>query len=399
MNPSLHIIKMGAVSVPRVRLENDGHPWVRYGQDNLFPQALMDYRQASPTHQAILQLKADLCLGDGLLNVPEGLETALNDELLRRLSLDWALFQGMALQVIWSRDGSRLAHVSHLPFASLRLAKPQGQESPSEYYYSPNWEAWEKERLASAKPQVIAAFDPERRSTQPRQVLYVADYSPEIPWYPLPSYHSAIPDILFEREYARFRTNSMQRGMFPSLHIHIEGEPLEEDKERFYRDVKKKFSGSDNAGEVLITYGYEGNGKTTLTPLQVQGNSELFAEWATDARQRIIMAHRLSSPLLIGLPGKAGLGNGGNELATAHTHLYETQIRPVQQRILRVLKEVAGLMGQAAPTLEIANSKPLRFVFGEALLEKILTQDELRLEAGYPALNPTLSPSESHESD
>jgi hypothetical protein len=396
MEQNLQFIKLASANIPRVRLDaaQQGN-WVKYGTDNLYPQQLIDYKSYSATHQAIINLKTDLITGEGFISETET-KTLPDINLLRRLASDYALFNGFALQVIWSRDGNTLAEIRHINFSSLRAGLPNAQGEITTWFYSRNWETWEKEGNSLCQPVAIAGFNPELSTKYPRQIYWMAEYAPEIEFYPLASYNAAIPDILFDFEYGKFKLNSMKNGMFPTLHINVEGEPEAHEKEAFYQSLKRKFSGTDNAAEVLITYGNPGAGQTTITPIEIRGNSGMFREWETQSIQRIISAHRLSSPVLAGLPGSGSLGNHGSEIAIAYEHFYNTVVRPMQINIIASLEKLYAYSNTPYQNLQVANSKPIRFVFSEGILSQILTRNEMRNEIGYGPLGTQDSINHNH---
>lgn len=360
-------------------------PWHRYGHDNLFPQLLIRYRTQSPTHWSILKLKTDLLRGEGPMGSTE-LPGWLSPHLISQLAQDYVLFGGIALQVIWSRDGSRIADVSVVPFAELRLAK-----DGTGYYRSTDWRAWHERRDQDVAPQLVQRFDPEQARSNPLQIWYFADPCPEWPHYPMPSYQAALPDLQWDYEYAIFKASSMQNGMFPALHIHVEADPTDDERQRFYTELKRKFRGSGQAGEALVTFGVDGAGRTSVTPIEIRGNADLFKTWAADTAQRIITAHQLSSPVLAGLPGRGGLGGRANEISVAYEYFFQTVIRPMQLNLLTELKALLAYANQTHDGLEIINSKPIRLVFSETLLAKLLTRDELRQELGYPPVETSIN--------
>ncbi len=383
-------LQLSAQTTPLVELPIAQNRYIPFGSDNLFPNQLLHYANLSTTHKAILQMKTQLYAGDGWQSATD-LPTWCNQELLQRISNDYATFGGFALQVIWSKNGETIAQVKPIAFSKLRSGVPDNKGEIGFWYYSPNWKVWESQATTYSRPVPMAVFNPTLAQRYPRQILVVQRYTPEQDFYPLPVYMSAIPDMQFEFEYAQFRLHSMQNGMFPSLHIEVEGLPSEEERQAFYEALKKKFSGSPKAGEVLITYGYEGSGRTKITPIQVGGNADLFREWAADATQRIITAHGLTSPAMIGLPAKAGLSASGQELNAAFEQFQQVQVKPVQQVLVGAMQELIQYTPQskAKTDLSISNLKPIRQVFAEGLLREILSTNELRNEIGYPPQSPS----------
>ncbi len=387
MDQSIYRVSFSKPEIPSLKTEPDRRDWVRYGPDNLYPQRLIDLRSVSTTHHSILQLKTDLLVGEGWQE-----ETGiswLNSSFLRKIAADLVCFNGFALQVLTKAVNE--IELRPLPFQSIRAAKPKPGQKPDSYYYCKAWEWFERGGSQFAKPVKVPAYIKEGNTQAGRQIYYFHLPAIENEYYPAASYHSAFSDILFENEMSRFKLQNIRNGMFPVLHIEIEGLPEEQEREKFQKDLARKFQGADNAGQVLVTYGLEGEGKTRIQPIEIMGNSDLFSQWSDTARQAIITAHRLTSPVLAGLPGSSTLGNSAGEIAVAYEHFYASVIRPMQLILLENLSGLLGDLGiKPAHDLEIANSKPVRLVFSEALLAQILTQDELRAELGYPPISSNL---------
>ena len=376
---TMEFLSFSSRVLPEMEAGTRNDQWLWYGADNLYPDLLMRLRSASAIHAGIIQLKIDLISGEGFMNNPDPMQ--FSSALLYALATDFSIFNAFALKVVWGRTGKVISRIEHCNVAELR----KSSANPNFYYQSKSWKKWHETRLERYRPEKVAAFNPKQSSAYPVQILYFHQYSPELQHYPLASYHSAIPDILFEEQLAKFRLSSMQNGMFPTLHIEVEGVPSAEQRNQFYKDLKRKFAGTDKAGDILVTYGNEGNGRTKIHPIQLSGNADLFKAWSADAGQKIISAHRLASPVLAGLPGRGSLGGSANEITIAFEHFFNTAIRPMQILLLSNLNVLAKFMrdDSEAQPLEIANSKPLKLMFSESLLREILSKEELRAEIGF----------------
>jgi len=367
---------------------NYTNSYLNYGSSNSFPEELIALSGKSSTHQSILELKTSLTAGEGWL-LPTGRElpTFIDQMLLRQIANDLTLFHGFALQIVWAKNGKNIASIHCIPFQHIRCGIPNGLGQVKEFYYSLNWNLWETSKATQASPKMLLAFNPEESRSNPRQLLYFARYHSKTMPYPMPTYLAAQGDILFENEYQKYKLASIKNGMFPGLHIEVEGLPTEEERNEFYKAVEKKFTGPQQAGRVLVTYGLDQAGRTKVSPIPQQAGSDLFLTWAEDARQRIITAHRLSSPVLAGIPRSGGLGNSSSEISTAFEHFYNAVIREMQCEILQAMAQLQPFLEHDITGLDISNVKPLRFVFSEAILAQVLTTDELRQELGYPPIN------------
>ena len=117
--------------------------FVNYGDDNLFPQYLIDLFHSSSTHNALTTTIATMVFGEGFdATTLDGRlafdQWNLNDEL-RKACVDFQIQGGFALEVNWSLDRTTIANVSHLPFENIRSGFVNVDEQVDYYYYSKDW--------------------------------------------------------------------------------------------------------------------------------------------------------------------------------------------------------------------------------------------------------------------
>ena len=105
-------------------------PWVYYGNDNLLPQYFINLYDNCAIHKAVVNSKVNQIMGDGLvaLNNPMAVVNLVNDyetieQVMRKCTLDYMMFGGFALQVIWSKDHKSIAELYHLDFSRIRSSK------------------------------------------------------------------------------------------------------------------------------------------------------------------------------------------------------------------------------------------------------------------------------------
>ena len=131
--------------------------WIEYGTaewQNLFPQFLIDLYYNSSTQAAIINATADMICGEDLIIDEEdgdqldaivklkrfmananSAET-LND-VIKKLSFDFKLQGGFALNIIWSTDRTQISEIYHIPCEKIRSAKPNemGKVEGSNFIY------------------------------------------------------------------------------------------------------------------------------------------------------------------------------------------------------------------------------------------------------------------------
>jgi hypothetical protein len=127
------------------------------------------------------------------------------------------------------------------------------------------------------------------------------------------------------------------------------GIPLEEVQEEMERKIINRTTGSSNAGNVIISFNDNKETAPTVEAIPDNANHEQWQFWANEARQQLLVAHRVTSPMLFGVKDNTGLGNNANELKEGTKLLHETTIRPKQQELLDVLQEIVSVNKIASP--------------------------------------------------
>ena len=85
-----------------------GKGWVNYGNDNLYPQYLVDLYKSSATHNALCTSIAYMIFGEGVksdsIDAKLKIEEWSLDDEIRKACLDLKIQGGFALEVIYSID-------------------------------------------------------------------------------------------------------------------------------------------------------------------------------------------------------------------------------------------------------------------------------------------------------
>ena len=130
-----------AIPLPTFR-ELRNKDYVLFGENNLYPQKLIELFQGSAIHHTAIEAKTAAIKGEGFEVYGEteinGNGESLND-LFAKIALDYTLFGGFALNIVWARSGERVAEMYHLPFANVRSGKMNDLDRVEEYFYSSDW--------------------------------------------------------------------------------------------------------------------------------------------------------------------------------------------------------------------------------------------------------------------
>ena len=91
--------------------------------------------------------------------------------------------------------------------------------------------------------------------------------------------------------------------------------------------------------------------------------------------QKLMVAHRVTSPMLLGIKDSTGLGNNAEELETASLLFDNTVIRPFQNLIIKALDEILAVNGISLD-LYFKTLQPLEFVDRSSAVTKEETEKQ-----------------------
>jgi len=347
---NLDLVKLSHYNIPHL-IEDSKNDWISFGEDNLYPNYLLELFLGSAINGALIKSIGAMIYGEGLaatnadesdatkesfLRLTELLHNS-DDDVLKDLAMDLKLFGGCYVNVIWSRDRSKIAKIHHIPAQYIRSGKMVDGEIDT-YYYSADWS---KVRKAEYKPRPYKAFNTEDR-TQASQILMIRDKNPALFYGFAPDYVAATDWIQMELEIAQFHLSNITSGMTPSMHVGFSnGVPTEEERRTIERQLNQKFAGSGNAGKILITFN---DGKETapvIEPIQMNDAQSAWEGMSKQAVNQILAGHRVTSPILFGIRSEGGgLGNNADELRDAYSLFNNTVVIPFQNTLLKGLDKI-----------------------------------------------------------
>jgi len=347
---NLDLIKLSHYNIPHL-VEDPRNEWISFGEDNLYPNYLLELFLGSAINGALIKSIGAMIYGEGLAatNADDNTDTKesylrltellhnSDDDVLKDLAMDLKLFGGCYVNVIWSRDRSKIAKILHIPAQYIRSGKMIDGEIRT-YYYSADWSKAKKNEY---KPRPYSAFSTEDRSNA-SQILMIRDKNPALFYGFAPDYVAATDWIQMELEIAQFHLSNITSGMTPSMHVGFSnGVPTEEERRTIERQLNQKFAGSGNAGKILITFN---DGKETapvIEPIQMNDAQSAWEGMSKQAVNQILAGHRVTSPILFGIRAEGGgLGNNADELRDAFSLFNNTVVVPFQNTLLKGLDKI-----------------------------------------------------------
>lgn len=367
--------------------EVNGEEFVYYGEKNDYPEYLLKIFNRSAKHNAIVTGKINYIYGKGWeeeqgeVIVNTAGETA-NDLLLKSVS-DFELFNGFAVQVIYSRASGKIAELYHVDMSSLRVSK-----DGKKVFYTSEWFKESGERAMNPESnedwKVFDIYNP----LKPRgtQILYYKCYRPKLRCYPLPDYIGAIPYIEVDMRVAAYHLNNISKGFTGGTMINFfNGIPTEEEQRKIAKKFNAKFSGEDGD---LTVFNYSDSKEHGAEILQLRPNDldKQYLQLNDTVLQEIFTGHKITSPMLFGIRTPGSLG-GRNELLEANEMFKNNYVTPRQQQVEKTYNMLFEGMGMKNE-FTITSLSPVTMV-GAADVLKVMTPDEIRKEAGLPLQETT----------
>jgi hypothetical protein len=388
---ALKVLNFGTQKVPTFK-EARGKDWILFGDEgdykNRYPEYLLDLYRRSAKNHAIINSKKDYVVGQGWAVKEEGLNTlglaklqefinhpnqyeSLND-ILEKVALDYELYNGFALEIVYNQLNDKIAAVYHADFARYR-----SNDDGSCYYYS---EDWSKHNPIVEK---IEAFNWKEPSG--KQLLYVKGYSPDCKYYPLPTYLGSTSYIELDVEIANFHLNAVKNNFVGGTIISFyNGEPTAEEQEEIERQIKDKFTGTDNANSIVLNFADSRDRGVEIQQLNGNDFDKRFDILNKTVQREIYAGHQVTDPALFGIK-EDGIFTSRNQLVDSFELFQNTYINNRQQFIERVFNELASLQG-LSNRLYIQDTEPISVQFSEATVTSVMTQEEIREKVGLSVI-------------
>jgi hypothetical protein len=375
-----------------VMLENRSGKYITYGFANEYPYYLLDNYRRSSKHNAIVNGKVNYIMGGGwqagddltveqqarFIKFFDGMSSTedLND-ITEKLVLDLELFNGFAVAVTWSKLGT-IAKMEHVPFEKIRVDKEDKMFQVADWYNDDMMQLFPK----VGDIEKIPAFDPENRLG--KQLFYYRVYAAGVKHYPLPEYIGGNAWIEADVQVANFHNNNLRNNFWGGYLINFNnGIPTPEEQGDIERQIKRKFSGTDNAGRFVVTFNDDAANAPTLEPLTPSDMDKQFEILNKAIQQEIFIAHRVTNPMLFGVKTEGQLG-GRNELVEAYELFKATYVNDRVRKVERMINYLGSFNGVEG--MELIPVEPITERLSEQALLQIMTQDELREKAGLQPL-------------
>jgi DNA-binding MarR family transcriptional regulator len=358
--------------------EKKGEGYMQYGQNNDYPQYLLDLFNKSAKHNAIVRGKVNYIVGNGWAGEQPivkqvNREETLND-LTKKVALDIELFGGAYIQVIWSVMGEQIAELWHCDYTKIRTNKDNTQ-----FWYKEDWKATRNQE----KAEIYNAFNP--KNPVGVQILYVKEYRPGMNVYSLPGYFGALNYIESDVEVSKHVLGNAQTGFSASKLITLpNGEPSPDEKRAVSRQFDNMYTGADGK-KYLLAFVNDATRKPIVDDLGASDlTKEDFGRVDELIQNNIFSGHQITSPDLFGIAVPGQLGNR-QQMRDSYEIFNNTYIRYKQMQ----LEGVFNMLGQYAGITEelmLQPTDPIGIDFSESIIKEVAPKEWILEKLG---IDPT----------
>ena len=321
----------------RIVLTNTGR-YLTHGKDNSYYQYVEERYIGSPTNNAVIDAYCSYIYGEGLqANIDINSIISKND--VRLAIKDLKMHGQYTLQVVYTKDKKNIAKLYHIPVKQIAVDRPLEITDPIEnFWYSFDWRYQTKYR-----PSLVPAFG--TTSGKETEIAFVRIPSCE-PIFSLPDYQSALQYCDLEEELSNFYNSHVKNKFSVGTIINInQGFDTPEEQEEAERSILAKTTGSSNAGTVIISVNDNKENATTVEQITIQDAYSQYEWLSTEARDKILMSHKVVNPILFGVKDGGGLGNNADEMTVALKTLYRSQIKPFREIFIDGLENILSYGG------------------------------------------------------
>ena len=377
---AFRLVNLSDYQTPHIKEDYEGD-FVHWGllDNNDYFESVINLKLNSPTNATCINGIVDMIYGRGLesLNRKEfpkqyiQFKRLIRQSEVKKTANDYYSLGMAANQIVYNKAKTKIVKVSHFPMETLRAGKANKKGEITQWYYHPNWSKYRK----GDKLKAIPSFGFGSKG-QLNELYIFKPYSPKFYYYAPAVYHSCLQYAELESEVSEYHISNIQNGLAPSLFINFNnGVPDDQTQQIIENKINEKFSGSSNSGKAMIAFNDDRESQATIEPIHLPDAHAQYQFLSDEAREKIMLGHRVVSPILLGIKDNTGFGNNAEELRTASVLMDNVVVRPRQDELIAGFKEILEFNG-VYQQLYFVTLQPIEFTELDNISTKIRKEEE-----------------------
>jgi hypothetical protein len=347
----------GNLSLPYVR-GYGSERYVRFGNDNLFPQIVNQMYFQSSLNGSIINYKANAIIGGGY-EITSNDTTAVQkvkeytfikknkfNKLMRQLTKD-LIMHGRVCIII---DPT----MKDISIKRVGPEKVRVNITKSFYTISDDW------ARSVGMYELPCHYVGAKEKTL---FVYEIDGDAGQDIYPIPQYCSALNDAFLDGEMSYLQKSNIINSIFPSFMLKLAKKFGSQDEINQFKDTINKAKGAPNAGRIMTFVANSPDQLPTIETIPTNNNDKIFDSTLQRVDANICRAHSID-PLLMGIRVSGSLGNG-NELGQSYVIFEKNVVMPLREMMEEIADELLFIAGINS-TIKINNYQ----IIGEQIVDK-----------------------------
>ena len=353
---NLHLIQLNQYERPTITEERNRN-YVSIGDNNDYYQNLIDAYMDSTTNQAVINGIVNQIYGKGLdatdsNKKPEQyaqMKSLIKNDCLRKVCQDLKLLGEASFQVTYT--GNKISAITHFPRETLRAEKMNDKGEIKNYYYAPDWTKVNR----NSKLKKFPVFG----SGAQNEIYIVKRYVTGFYYYSPADYNTAYATL--ENEIACYLINDTQNGFSGTKVVNFNnGVPDREKQLAIKNDVMQKLTGSYGE-KVIVAFNNNAESKTTVEDIPLTDAPEHYSFLSEECKKMIMLTHRVTSPLLLGLSSANGFSSNADEIENSSRLFNNIVIQPYQNLLIDAIDEMLAV-NDISLNLYFKTIEPLEFM-------------------------------------
>ncbi len=213
------------------------------------------------------------------------------------------------------------------------------------------------------------------------EIYYIKPYKSGFYYYSPVDYQGGLQYAELEEEVSNYHLNNIMNGLAPSMLINFNnGTPNQQERQLIENKIAQKFSGTSNAGKFILAFNDNKESQAEITPVQLSDAHNQYQFLSEESTKKIMVAHRIVSPMLLGIKDQSGLGNNADEIKTASLLMDNTVIRPFQELLIDNFDKILAY-NNISLNLYFTTLQPLEFTeIDQSIQDKETIEEETGVE-------------------
>ena len=353
---NLHLIQLGQYERPTITEERN-KDWVSIGDNNDYYQSLIDAYMDSTTNNAVINGVVNQIYGKGLdatdsAQKPDQyaqMRSLVKPHDLRNVCQDLKLLGEAAFQITY--NGNKISAITHFPRETLRAEKMNDNGEVKNYFYSADW--------TKVKQNTKLKKFPVFGSGAQNEIFIIKRYVTGFYYYSPADYNTAYATL--EKEIADYLINDAMCSFSGTKIINFSnGIPDREKQLAIKNDIMSKLTGSYGE-KVIVAFNNNAESKTTIDDVSLTDAPEHYSYLSEECSKKIMLTHRVTSPLLLGLSSANGFSSNADEIENASRLFNNVVIQPYQNLLIDSLDAILAV-NDISLNLYFKTIEPLEFM-------------------------------------